>query len=332
MILADKIIMLRKKLGLSQEELADKLGVSRQSISKWEGALSTPDLNKIIALSKIFGISTDFLLKDDIEITSEGILAEDADDYPPRRKVTMEMATDYLKKSEENSKKISLGVLLCVLSPVTLIALAGVADAYTSVSEELCAAIGMVVLLVMIAIAVFLFVRAGQRVSEYEFLENEQITTEYGVTGLVSERKSAFKNHYDIYNLVGVLMCVVGAIPLIASSFFGNDLLVVCALCLLLAMVAVAAKLFVRVGVVQGTFMRLLEEGEYSEKYKNESENGVISAVTTSYWMIAVAGYLVWSFVADAWKISWIVFAVAGVLFPVVYAITRAIVRSKESK
>ena len=64
MILADKIITLRKKNGLSQEELAEKMNVSRQSVSKWESAQSVPDLNKVIMLSEIFGVSTDYLLKD----------------------------------------------------------------------------------------------------------------------------------------------------------------------------------------------------------------------------------------------------------------------------
>lgn len=54
MILADKIIRLRKKNGWSQEELAERLKVSRQSVSKWEGAQSVPDLDKILQLSKIF--------------------------------------------------------------------------------------------------------------------------------------------------------------------------------------------------------------------------------------------------------------------------------------
>ena len=51
MILADKIIQLRKKCGWSQEELAEKMGVSRQSVSKWEGALSVPDLDKILLMN-----------------------------------------------------------------------------------------------------------------------------------------------------------------------------------------------------------------------------------------------------------------------------------------
>lgn len=67
MILADKIINLRKKNGWSQEELAEKLGVSRQSISKYESAQSIPDLDKILKLSEIFGVTTDYLIKDELE-------------------------------------------------------------------------------------------------------------------------------------------------------------------------------------------------------------------------------------------------------------------------
>ena len=67
MIFADKLIALRKKEGWSQEELAQQLNVSRQSVSKWEGAQSVPDLDKIVQLSRIFGVSTDYLLKDELE-------------------------------------------------------------------------------------------------------------------------------------------------------------------------------------------------------------------------------------------------------------------------
>ena len=67
MILADKITDLRKKNGWSQEELANQLGVSRQAVSKWESASSIPDLDKIVKMSIIFGVSTDYLLKDSLE-------------------------------------------------------------------------------------------------------------------------------------------------------------------------------------------------------------------------------------------------------------------------
>ena len=67
MILADKIIENRKKNGWSQEDLAAQLDVSRQSVSKWESGASQPDLDKVLAMSRIFGVSTDALLKDELD-------------------------------------------------------------------------------------------------------------------------------------------------------------------------------------------------------------------------------------------------------------------------
>ena len=66
MILADKITALRKKAGWSQEELTEQLGVTRQSVSKWEGAQSVPDMDKVVQMSRLFGVTTDFLLKDEL--------------------------------------------------------------------------------------------------------------------------------------------------------------------------------------------------------------------------------------------------------------------------
>ena len=64
MTFSDKLIALRKKAGWSQEELAERLNVSRQSVSKWESAQSMPDIDKIVQLSSLFGVTTDYLLKD----------------------------------------------------------------------------------------------------------------------------------------------------------------------------------------------------------------------------------------------------------------------------
>ena len=86
MILAEKIMELRKKNGWSQEELAEKIHVSRQSVSKWESSASIPDLSKILLLSQVFGVSTDYLLRDDIEETQKAeIFVEE----------TVEKATGY---------------------------------------------------------------------------------------------------------------------------------------------------------------------------------------------------------------------------------------------
>ena len=126
MILADKIIELRKKNGWSQEELAEKVGVSRQSVSKWEGALSVPDLDKILLMSQIFGVSTDYLLKDEFgepEYT-ETKNAPAAEETPLRR-VSMEEAASFLEAKKQTAPKIALAVFLCIVSPIVLILMDG---------------------------------------------------------------------------------------------------------------------------------------------------------------------------------------------------------------
>ena len=63
MNIADRILYLRKSKGISQEELADKVGVSRQAVSKWESEQSMPDVEKIIIMSDYFNVTTDYILK-----------------------------------------------------------------------------------------------------------------------------------------------------------------------------------------------------------------------------------------------------------------------------
>ena len=64
---SEKLLDLRRREGLSQEQLADRLGVTRQSVSKWESSTAVPELSKLIALSELFSVSVDYLVKDHLE-------------------------------------------------------------------------------------------------------------------------------------------------------------------------------------------------------------------------------------------------------------------------
>ena len=125
--MADKITALRKQNGWSQEELAEKMDISRQSVSKWESGTSIPDLDKVIRLSGIFGVSTDYLLKDEIE----ELTPEDAAEVVEEKKVrsiSLEEANRFMDLTGKLSGKIALAVSLCILSPACLIFLGGLAD------------------------------------------------------------------------------------------------------------------------------------------------------------------------------------------------------------
>ena len=115
MILADKITNLRKKAGWSQEELAEKLGVSRQAVSKWESAQSVPDLNKVLLLAKTFGVTTDYLLRDECEEPEEEAQPEALDDLGEKLlPVSLEEANAFLTLERALAPKTAFGVFLCI--------------------------------------------------------------------------------------------------------------------------------------------------------------------------------------------------------------------------
>ena len=329
MILADKIIENRKKNGWSQEELADKLGVSRQSVSKWESAQAIPDMKKILQLSEVFGVSTDYLMKDEIEEKPAAELAPvDNGLEETVRSVSMEEAVSFLKYNETASRWISTGVMICILSPVLLILLGGLAEAgFIPMEERIAELGGTAILLIMIAAAVGMFIREGMRGKKYEYLEKVDIETEYGVNGMVKERRDAYAETHSRRLIIGVMLCIISAVPLLgieAVKYSNNsDLLPALGIALLLIMCAVGVKLIVLTSIRQGGYDRLLEEGDYSRLNKKAGKYDGI------YWAIATAVYLCWSFATSRWEFTWIVWPVAGVLFAAYREIMKAIVRSR---
>lgn len=324
MILADKIVTLRKRAGWSQEELAAQLGVSRQSVSKWEGAQSVPDMQKIVQMSRLFGVTTDYLLKEELGEPEPAPAESDA----PLRRVTMEQAADYLAQRQAAAPKLALATLLCVLSPVALLLLAALSDRPgAALSENAAAGIGLCVLLVLVAAAVAVFITCAAQVKAYAFLESEPFETAYGVTGMVRGRRAAFAPRHTRGKVVGTVLCILSAVPLfIAVCLDGSDLLYVGAVCLLLVLAGVGSAVFVYGSVYWAAMDRLLEEGDYVRPRKRQ--NGVVGAISSIYWLTVTAAYLLWTF-GPWWDAqpqdTWILWAVAGVLYGAVMALVRGI-------
>lgn len=324
MILADKIVTLRKRAGWSQEELAAQLGVSRQSVSKWESAQSVPDMQKVVQMSRLFGVTTDYLLKEELGEPEPAQSEPDA----PLRCVTMEQAADYLSLRRAAAPKLAAATLLCVLSPVALLLLAALSDRPgAALSENAAAGIGLCVLLVLVAAAVAVFITCAAQVKAYAFLETEPFETACGVTGMVRERRAAAAPEHTRGKVAGTVLCILSAVPLfIAVCLNGPDLLYVAAVCLLLVLAGVGSALFVYGGVYQAAMDRLLEEGDYVRPRKRQ--NGVVGAISSIYWLTVTAAYLLWTF-GPWWDAqpqdTWILWAVAGVLYGAVMALVRGI-------
>ena len=313
MILADKIIELRKRSGYSQEELAEKLGVSRQSISKWEGAQSIPDMNKILAMADLFGVSTDYLLRDEMDMPEGAAVDSGEADADPAVRVSMETARAYIEARTAAAPKIALGVMLCIFSPILLILLGGMQEyGIISASEEMAGGLGLIILMAMVVAAVCIFILTGSRLGKYEFLEKQPLDTEYGVAGLCRELIERQENDYTRSMVIGVGLCVASCIPLFAAMMTRNEFYCVLGVCFILLMVGIGVCLIVKANVVRDSYLVLLEEGDYTRE-----EKSVDHRIGGIYWGIVVAGYLLVSFLTQRWEITWVVWPVAGVLYGV---------------
>lgn len=366
MILADKIIKERKKLGMSQEELAEKMNVSRQAVSKWEGNQSVPEIEKILQLSRLFGVTTDYLLKDEIEnedgtgkeekqcdtvkeAFSEESLTQDAPPivvekwgfFPFNKKtvfvgtsnngvsenqevravrtVTMEQAEFYLGMRKKAAKKIAVGTLLCIASIVPMLTLLEMDYLPGNL-------LGIAVALIMVitAAAVCLLVDTGFKNSPYEFLEKEPFETEEGVTEMVRKQQEAFSGTYSKFNVIGIVLCILSPIPLIMGAISEYRRIIAVGLIFMAVMVGIGVFFLILAGVPHECMQKLLKEGDYSNEAKRLKP--IKRTIAAVYWLVVLAVYFCVFFFSSrhggiSRSYSWVIWLVAGVLFPAVMAI-----------
>lgn len=318
MIFADKIIEERKKNGWSQEELASKLGVSRQAVSKWESAGSIPDLKRILQMSELFGVTTDYLLKDEIE-------EEPLNEYTETNtiKVSMEEANQYLDMKSKGSRIVANATSLCILSSVPLIVLG------TMTEDHILIGFSLVLLLVLVAIAVYLFVNYGLRESHMQHLEKEIFETEYGVSGMVRERRDKYEPTFTRNIAIGVVLCILSVIPTIMAGVMEvEDYMSGISVGLLLIIVSIGVNILIRAGMIKSSYDTLLQEGEYTIEEKHLKKK--TDAFSGAYWCLMVAIYLGWSFWTNNWKFTWIIWPVAGVLYAAVLGLVKMTIEGRE--
>ncbi|MBQ1289064.1 MAG: helix-turn-helix transcriptional regulator, partial [Erysipelotrichaceae bacterium] len=296
------------------------MDVSRQSISKWESAQSVPDLSRVIRMAELFGVSTDYLLKDDMESLEP--VESMATAESSARLVTMEEANAFLSMRELNAQRISLGVLLCILCPVPVMLLVGTEQYGRFGLQEIHAVgISLILLFAMVGCAVALFVTSGLRSKRFSYLTEGPIETLYGVDGMVRERRDSFQPIFGRQLTLGIVLCVVAVLPIfIALTFVGEDSFAeVLSVGAMFVLIAVGVLLSVRSSMVWGGFQRLLEEGDYTREAKRDRvKHGYLGTI---YWGLVTAAYLAVSFLTGAWERTWIIWPVTAVAYGAVFAI-----------
>lgn len=316
MNLGERIARLRREQGWSQEELAQQLGVSRQSVSKWESGQSVPDLDKVLRLSEIFGVSTDYLLKEPLpaEVPAAQPVLTEPEPVMLARRVTLEEAERFLAAKDATRGTIALATALCILSPIPLLLLGGASEFWPrKISETAAAGGGMIALLLLCAIAVALFISSGTRTSPYQYLEKELLSVDPQVIQMAARLREEYQPTYSHCCVAGTCLCILSVIPLFAALIlFGEEdnFGLVAAVALLLALVAVGVVFFIYSGIRKASYDKLLQDGDYTRE--NKKRKNLLAPI---FWPIVVAVYLAYSFATNDWSRSWIIWPVAALLF-----------------
>ncbi|WP_371374767.1 helix-turn-helix domain-containing protein [Thalassotalea aquiviva] len=311
MILAEKIIRLRKQSGWSQEELAEKMQVSRQSISKWESANSIPELNKIIALAKIFDVSTDFLLLDANEVFSPNNGEKPAD----RTLVTLEQATTYVEGKLAVSALVTKGAILCLCSVIPLFFFLAMAQHQRlNITTTIAAALGVFGLLLMVALAISYFVRTNEYEQDLDIIDNERFELAYGVHSVFSEKLQSFKPKYNLRLSIAVGLFLISPVALMCASIFNQNTEIILLMLIVLKLfiaagIAVLLPVTTRLSAYHNILMDLTLKNEKFERNKR------IESFALFYWPLLTAIFLGWSLWTMDWGITWVIWPVGSVLY-----------------
>lgn len=289
---------LRKIKNMSQEQLAEKLDVSRQAVSKWESGNAYPETDKLLAITEIFDCNLDTLVK--------GKISED----------TTGEKKNYERIYNKLSKGISLGVGLILLGVAILLYFCNISNSITGNTElaEQYGILGVISLLICILIAVPTFIILGIEEENYK-KKNSKLPNIYS-----EEEIEEFNKKFTKAIALGVALILLGVIILI--SLYGikivNEESTIPVVVLMLC-IAIAVTIFIYFGIQKDKYdIEKYNKENSEENKKREKKVGKISGVIM---LSATLIYLATGFIYNMWGTTWVVFALGGVMCAIVGSI-----------
>lgn len=218
MRLGQKITELRKKNNLSQEGLAEKMNVSRQAVSKWESDQSIPDIEKIVSLSELFGVTTDYLLKSgapSFEIKTADIPAEDKLPILPD-----ELVQKYLSTAKKSSKLRALSTALAIFSPACISFCSAISGFLVGASDKMqliISLIGFAATIVVLAISFGLLIYSFLIMREFKHLNKQN----FDIMEEKKKLRSAIQSFHHTNDKYLVLSCILAVLGIIGPVISG---------------------------------------------------------------------------------------------------------------
>lgn len=197
MDLGEKLFKLRKEKGLSQEALAEQIGTTRQAVSKWENNQEFPETEKMLLLSNIFGVSTDYLLKGDKSTTQ----TNDKGYY-----VSKEMARGFLFNTKRVNKYLGLGFMFWALAGIPYVMFSQ-NTSWRLLGISICVVLGIG------SIIVGMFAEEDA----YKILRQESLLFDYEFLKYLSNEYQQAKKKYQLVSIVCTLLFVVCLVSILLA-------------------------------------------------------------------------------------------------------------------
>lgn len=310
MSLGQNLQFLRKQKDMTQEQLAEALEVSRQSVSKWESDTTYPETDKLLQIANLFHCTLDDLMQKDI------------------RSQYVEDKNHYDDHKNQFSKRITLGVGLILFGLTVTTLLTAILPVKESFNADI---ISVIVFFIFVVIAVAIFIIAGLQDS-YFTKKHPFIEDFYS-----EEEKDEFHKKFTVLITSGVVLIIVGLIIMMGfEAFFSSgyirqnniddDSLIGS---VFLLFVTVAVVLFVYASTQNGKYnikhYNLMQDHD-SQTYKNAKKIGLYCGCIM---MTATIIFLACGFIGNLWKIAWVVYPIFGIACGIV---SKVIDRNNEEE
>lgn len=309
MYISENLQYLRKSKGITQEELADKLGISRQSVSKWENGETYPETDKLLLLCDIFNVSLDELLKEDL--SNNLAININKNDF-----------TEVEKHYNSFSFAMAFGVSFILLGLAICVALASVSELYTDKRQDLFAMLSGISMLLFVAISTFIFVFYGIKHDNFCKLNSYPIDE-----NSIQEDKKVFLKRFSI-----IMACLVSGVLLDVIFLVLMSVLleaeIISTTNVNFTMCLVVSVFFVILSFIVFGFVYM---GIQNEKYKlcsvnkqmNNGKKPLSERICGAIMLTAVAIYLIIGFVFEIWHPSWVVFPIGGIICAIIDTIFK---------
>ncbi len=334
MYFANNLQYLRKKHSMTQEDLADYLGVSRQSISKWEMGSAYPETDKLIALCDKFNVTLDALVRTDLTVSDFNNNIETENSQEETKIQTEQGQTEEYNKTVHSdiwgykrhidifSSCISIGVFLVLVGVSLCCFIGGVCEYFYDGKNVDYSFFAPVVLLLFISVAVFLFVFSGIRYAQFK-AENPNIENVFE-----KSEKQAFDKKFIVLMATFIPAIILDVVALVIASALieGNfsgikaELYETISVGVFLFILSFIVGGICYLGIQKAKFDMTILKDKPDTKYEKNAD-----AICGTIMLIATAIFLTIGFVWGIWHPTWVVFPIGGILCGIVSTIFGAV-------